>query len=291
MARRSKNLPQVTPRLVAVSKIKPASLIIQAYEAGQRHFGENYVNELAEKASDPLILEKCNEIKWHFIGHLQTNKINKLLGSPGLFMVETVDSAKLADNLNKQWVKYRKGEEKLKVMVQINTSGEEAKNGIEPPETCDLVENLLKNCPNLEFVGLMTIGQYDYDMSKGPNPDFVTLAKCREEVCEKLNLDINKVELSMGMSTDFEHAIEIKNVVYLDAWKPVFQTQNYIQGVVQYNNPSKVPFEVHHLPQKTQNYIQGGVQYNNPSKVPLEVHHLPQKNVRGRKEEYIKPQL
>lgn len=111
--------------MVAVSKIKPAAVIIQAYEAGQRHFGENYVNELAEKASDPQILEKCKDIKWHFIGHLQNNKINKLLGSPGLFMVETVDSEKLADNLNKQWAKYRKAEEKLKVMVQVNTSGEE----------------------------------------------------------------------------------------------------------------------------------------------------------------------
>ncbi|XP_013182768.1 PREDICTED: proline synthase co-transcribed bacterial homolog protein [Papilio xuthus] len=209
VARRSKDLPQVIPRLVAVSKIKPATLIVQAYEAGQRHFGENYVNELADKAKDPLILDKCKEIKWHFIGHLQTNKINKLLGSPGLFMVETVDSEKLADNLNKQWLKYRKEEEKLKIMVQINTSGEEAKNGIEPPETCQLVEHVLKNCQNLEFTGLMTIGQYDYDLSKGPNPDFITLAKCREEVCNKLNLDIKNVELSMGMSSDFEHAIEV----------------------------------------------------------------------------------
>ncbi|XP_068625591.1 pyridoxal phosphate homeostasis protein [Battus philenor] len=209
VSRRSKDLPQVIPRLVAVSKIKPASLVVQAYEAGQKHFGENYVNELADKASDPLILDKCKEIKWHFIGHLQTNKINKLLGSPGLFMVQTVDSEKLADNLNKQWVKYRKDDEKLKVMVQINTSGEEAKNGIEPSETSKLVEHILKNCPNLEFVGLMTIGQYDYDMSKGPNPDFITLAKCREEACQKLNLDINNVELSMGMSTDYTHAIEL----------------------------------------------------------------------------------
>lgn len=119
------DLPQVIPRLVAVSKIKPATLIVQAYEAGQRHFGENYVNELADKAKDPLILENCKDIKWHFIGHLQTNKINKLLGSPGLFMVETVDSEKLADNLNKQWLKYRNEEGKLKIMVQINTSGEE----------------------------------------------------------------------------------------------------------------------------------------------------------------------
>ena len=120
-------MPQVAPRLVAVSKIKPAALIVQAYEAGQRHFGENYVNELAEKASDPLILEKCKDIKWHFIGHLQTNKINKLLGAPKLFMVETVHSAKLADNLNKQWPKYRENDEKLPVMVQINTSAEDGK--------------------------------------------------------------------------------------------------------------------------------------------------------------------
>ncbi|XP_026754086.2 pyridoxal phosphate homeostasis protein [Galleria mellonella] len=209
VGRRNKDLPQVIPRLVAVSKIKPASLIIQAYEAGQRDFGENYVNELAEKASDPSILDKCKDIKWHFIGHLQTNKINKLLGSPGLFMVQTVDSEKLAENLNKQWLKYRKEEEKLKVMIQINTSNEEAKNGIHPSETTKLVEYVLKNCPNLDFQGLMTIGQYDYDVSKGPNPDFLTLSKCRQELCENLNLDINKVELSMGMSSDFEHAIEL----------------------------------------------------------------------------------
>lgn len=113
------------PRLVAVSKIKPVSMIVDAYEAGQRHFGENYVNELAEKASDPLILEKCKDIKWHFIGHLQTNKINKLLGSPNLYIVETVHSEKLADNLNKQWPKHRNSEEKLPVMVQVNTSAEE----------------------------------------------------------------------------------------------------------------------------------------------------------------------
>ncbi|XP_050357718.1 pyridoxal phosphate homeostasis protein [Nymphalis io] len=207
--RRSKDIPQIPPKLVAVSKIKPVPLIIQAYEAGQRHFGENYVNELAEKASDPQILEKCKEIKWHFIGHLQTNKINKLLNSPRLYIVETVDSEKLADNINKQWVKIRKDESKLNVMVQVNTSGEEAKNGVEPSQVTKLVEHVRNNCPDLDFKGLMTIGQYDYDMSQGPNPDFLTLVKCRQEVCEKLGLDINNVELSMGMSSDFEHAIEL----------------------------------------------------------------------------------
>ncbi|XP_045506782.1 pyridoxal phosphate homeostasis protein [Colias croceus] len=209
VARRNKDLPQILPTLVAASKIKPVPLIIQAYEAGQRHFGENYVNELADKASDPQILENCKDIKWHFIGHLQTNKINKLIQSPNLYMVETVDSAKLADNLNKQWEKFRKTDDKLKVMVQVNTSAEEAKNGIEPQETTTLVKHVLENCANLDFKGLMTIGQYDYDVSRGPNPDFILLAKCRQEVCESLNLDVNNVELSMGMSTDFEHAIEL----------------------------------------------------------------------------------
>ncbi|XP_038219468.1 pyridoxal phosphate homeostasis protein [Zerene cesonia] len=209
VSRRSKDLPQILPTLVAVSKIKPIPLILQAYEAGQRHFGENYVNELADKANDPQILENCKDIKWHFIGHLQTNKINKLLQSPNLYIVETVDSAKLADNLNKQWEKFRKTDDKLKVMVQVNTSAEEAKNGIEPPQTTTLVKHVLENCANLEFKGLMTIGQYDYDVSRGPNPDFLLLAKCRQEVCENLNLDVNNVELSMGMSTDFEHAIEL----------------------------------------------------------------------------------
>lgn len=70
-----------------------------------------------------------------------------------------------------------------------------------------MVEHVLKNCPTLKFNGLMTIGQYDYDMSQGPNPDFLKLVECRKEVCEKLNLDINEVELSMGMSCDFEQAV------------------------------------------------------------------------------------
>lgn len=97
---------------------------MEAYEAGQRHFGENYVQELIEKAENPIILEKCNEIKWHFIGHLQTNKINKIINIPNLFMIETVDSKKLATNLNEKWTKLN---EKLNVMIQVNTSGEGGK--------------------------------------------------------------------------------------------------------------------------------------------------------------------
>ncbi|CAB0029434.1 unnamed protein product [Trichogramma brassicae] len=198
------------PCLVAVGKIHPAESIIRAYEAGQKHFGENYVNELEEKANNPEILEQCKEIHWHFIGHLQQNKVNKLLKIPNLYMVETVDSEKIATALNNSWPKFRGDvDTKLKIMVQVNTSREEAKSGCELENTSTMVKYILDQCPNLEFKGLMTIGEYGYDMSRGPNPDFVKLKECKEKVCNKLDLDVKEVELSMGMSTDFEHAIEL----------------------------------------------------------------------------------
>ncbi|XP_060643009.2 pyridoxal phosphate homeostasis protein [Anolis sagrei] len=207
-ARRPQSLPAIQPRLVAVSKTKPAEMVIEAYNHGQRSFGENYVQELLEKASDSRILSSCPDIKWHFIGHLQKNNVNKLIGVPNLFMLETVDSLKLADRVNASWQK--KGcSEKLKIMVQINTSGEDSKHGLPPGETVTTVAHILQKCPGLEFVGLMTIGSFGHDLSMGPNPDFQMLISLRQEMCDKLNIPIENVELSMGMSTDFQHAIEV----------------------------------------------------------------------------------
>ncbi|KAL7981441.1 hypothetical protein Chor_002337 [Crotalus horridus] len=197
-ARRPQTLPTTPPRLVAVSKTKPAEMVIEAYNHGQRSFGENYVQELLEKASDSSILSSCPEIKWHFIGHLQKSNVNKLI----------VDSIKLADKVNNTWQK-KNSSEKLKIMVQVNTSGETSKHGLPPGELITTVEHILQKCPNLEFVGLMTIGSFGHDLSKGPNPDFQLLISLRQELCEKLNIPIEKVELSMGMSTDFQHAIEV----------------------------------------------------------------------------------
>ncbi|XP_040545289.1 pyridoxal phosphate homeostasis protein isoform X1 [Gallus gallus] len=207
-ARRPKGLPDMQPRLVAVSKTKPAEMVLDAYSHGQRSFGENYVQELLEKASDSRILSSCPEIKWHFIGHLQKSNVNKLIAVPNLFMLETVDSVKLADRVNSSWQK-KGSPQKLKVMVQVNTSGEDSKHGLPPRDTTAAVEHVINKCPSLEFVGLMTIGSIGHDLSKGPNPDFQVLLSLRQEVCEKLNLPIEKVELSMGMSTDFQHAIEV----------------------------------------------------------------------------------
>ncbi|KAI4461288.1 proline synthetase co-transcribed bacterial protein [Holotrichia oblita] len=207
--KRSPEFQGKTPQLVAVTKTKPVEMIIEAYNAGQRHFGENYVNELVEKANNKDILEKCKDIKWHFIGNLQTNKINKVLPLPNLYMIETIDDEKLAAKVNTNWPKYGNPDTKLNVMVQVNTSAEEAKNGTPPSNVVELSRFVLENCPNLRLHGLMTIGLFGYDLSNGPNPDFILLKQCRDKVCQELNIGTKDLELSMGMSDDFEHAIEL----------------------------------------------------------------------------------
>lgn len=203
--KRSSELPSTVPRLVAVSKLKPLECVIEAYQHGQRHFGENYVQELVEKSSDPKVWE-LKDIRWHFIGHLQTNKCNNLVGVPNLFMVETVDSIKLASALSSSWGKQNKPGP-LNVMVQVNTSQEESKSGCSTDHCVELAEHIISHCPHLKFTGLMTIGEMNYDWSQGDNPDFICLVQCRKEVCERLGFNEEDVELSMGMSNDFEKAI------------------------------------------------------------------------------------
>lgn len=187
-------------RVVAVSKTKPVSVLKQVYDAGHRCFGENYVQEIVEKAP-----QLPADIKWHFIGHLQSNKVKTLLaGVPNLYMVETVDDEKLANRLNR--VIGDLGREPLKVLVQVNTSGEESKSGVEPSGCVALAKHVKQACPNLIFSGLMTIGMLDYTSTP---ENFKTLSKCKKEVCEALGMTESQCELSMGMSGDFELAIEM----------------------------------------------------------------------------------
>lgn len=195
---------QREPRLVAVSKTKPAEEVLRAYENGQRHFGENYVQELVEKANDPLLAGL--DVRWHFIGHLQRNKCNHLTSLPNLWAVETVDSEWLAATLNNSWKKRAYGR-KLKVFVQVNSSAEDSKHGCLESEVPALVKHVMESCDSLEFCGLMTIGRVGHDYATGPNPDFESLVAARRDVCSRLELDISRVELSMGMSADFEEAV------------------------------------------------------------------------------------
>lgn len=187
-------------RVVAVSKTKPVSLIRQLYDAGHRSFAENYVQEFIDKA--PQLPE---DIEWHFIGHLQTNKVKSLLSSvPHLAMVEGVDSQKLANHLDRAVSAI--GRKPLKVLVQVNTSGETSKSGVDPASCVELVKHVKVGCPNLEFSGLMTIGMPDY--SSTPE-NFKMLSNSRLAVCKALGMAEEQCELSMGMSGDFELAVEM----------------------------------------------------------------------------------
>ncbi|XP_022658494.1 pyridoxal phosphate homeostasis protein-like isoform X2 [Varroa destructor] len=201
-----------TVRLVAVSKTKSKEDVIAAYAAGARHFGENYIQELVSKAEDPSIKENCPELKWHFIGRLQSNKVKQLAKVPGLWAVETVATPKVADSLNSSWESAQRGEpHKLNVMVQVNTSGEEQKGGVEMSEVVDLARHIREKCPRLSLLGLMTIGFADVQPGT-ENPDFAALAKCRNMVAEALGIEHEVLELSMVFSIDIVRLIVPKLV-------------------------------------------------------------------------------
>ncbi|NP_001152502.2 pyridoxal phosphate enzyme [Zea mays] len=187
-------------RVVAVGKTKPVSMLRQLYDAGHRCFGENYVQEFVTKAP-----QLPQDTRWHFIGHLQSNKVKPLLAAvPNLDMVEGVDNEKIANHLDRAVNSL--GRQPLKVLVQVNTSGEESKSGIDPSKCVDLAKHVKLACPHLIFSGLMTIGMKDY--SSTPE-NFKALVNCKLEVCKALDIPTEQFELSMGMSGDFEQAIEM----------------------------------------------------------------------------------
>lgn len=202
-----------TPRLVAVSKLKPANDILALHRSSHTHlhFGENYQQELLSKSQ---LLPR--EIRWHFIGALQTNKCLPLAEQiPNLWCVESVDTVKKANQLNKgRGVLTEKSREyagvPLRIYVQVNTSGEAEKSGVEPGDAYDLCKHVRENCSHLKLQGLMTIGAIarSKEASKGTeNEDFVRLRETRDAVAKALGIDQHELELSMGMSEDFESAI------------------------------------------------------------------------------------
>lgn len=224
-----------TVRLVAVSKLKPASDILslhsppreslRATEGGaqhQLHFGENYVQELLEKAR---LLPRT--IHWHFIGSLQSNKCAQLAREvESLWAVESCDSEKKAGLLNKgrgernerlHEEKEFRDEYKLRVFIQVNTSGEESKSGLQPgsAELVSLAKFIRSDeeCPHLHLQGLMTIGAIARSKAtteENENEDFITLRDTRDKLAAELALeDKEELELSMGMSDDFESAVRL----------------------------------------------------------------------------------
>ncbi|KAL1303941.1 hypothetical protein AAFC00_000392 [Neodothiora populina] len=200
-------------RLIAVSKLKPATDILALHTAEKPYydFGENYSQELHEKAE---LLPRS--IRWHFIGALQTNKCRPLAESiPNLFSVSSVDSTKKADALEKGRATLAAKEElkeKLRVLVQINTSGEAEKSGVEPGDATALCNHIREKCPHLTLGGLMTIGAIARSEATTPeteNEDFACLQETRDRVAQELGIAKEDLQLSMGMSSDFEGAIRL----------------------------------------------------------------------------------
>eukprot|EP01097_Dermamoeba_algensis_P011890 TRINITY_DN9376_c0_g1_i1.p1 TRINITY_DN9376_c0_g1~~TRINITY_DN9376_c0_g1_i1.p1 ORF type:complete len:114 (+),score=22.22 TRINITY_DN9376_c0_g1_i1:427-768(+) len=111
-------------------------------------------------------------------------------------------------------------------MLQVNTSGENSKSGIETPDCVELFEKIKNECPQLEIVGLMTIGSPDASHSEEENHDFVCLVNCRKQICEKLGLTTDQLELSMGMSSDFLKAIEYGST-NVRVGSSIFGARNY----------------------------------------------------------------
>lgn len=177
-------------RLVAVSKNKPAADIRAAYAAGQRDFGENYVQELLEKTA---ALADLVEIRWHVIGRLQRNKARDVARIAAL--VHTVDRAELARELARRATAAGR---RLEILVEVNVAGEATKGGCAPGELAGLLDELA-GMPGIEARGLMTIAP-DVDDPEAVRPVFAAL----RELAAKHRLR----ELSMGMSHDFEIAIE-----------------------------------------------------------------------------------
>ena len=186
---------QVT--LVAVSKTKPATDILELYQLGQRDFGENYVQELVDKA-----VQLPKDIRWHFIGHLQSNKVKYI--SPFVHLIHGVDSFKLLREINKQAAKLNRV---MDVLLQIYIAQEETKFGLDEIELHALIKNFEYNqMPYVRIIGLMGMASFSVDKERA-RTEFRKL----KTILDNLRPAAPGSELptlSIGMSSDYKIAIE-----------------------------------------------------------------------------------
>ena len=180
--------------LIAVSKFQSVDQIEELYREGHRDFGENYVQELLEKDGE-LKKRGCSEIRWHFIGHLQKNKVKKLL--PVVYCIHTIDSVELAGEVSRVSAQIEKTQS-LPVFLEVNVDVERGKFGFMPDEVQKSAD-LIRQFSGIRIQGLMCIPSQGED----PQPRFAFLREC-SVACQNLMEGF----LSMGMSSDFELAIQ-----------------------------------------------------------------------------------
>ncbi len=201
--------------LIAVSKTKPISLLQEAYKLGIRDFGENKVQEFVEKyeqMSNP-------EIRWHFIGHLQTNKVKYIIDK--VYLIHSVDSYKLACEISKEAVKHKK---EVPILIQVNVSMEESKFGVSPEEAEEFLRKIAK-LPGITVQGLMTIAPYT-ENGESNRHYFQKLNQLSVDIKRKNIDNISMGILSMGMTGDYETAIE-EGATYVRVGTGIFGIRDY----------------------------------------------------------------
>jgi hypothetical protein len=182
-------------QLIAVSKTKPVEDIKELYDLGQRDFGENYVQELADKQG-----QLPKDIRWHFIGHLQTNKVKYI--APFIHLIQSVDSLKLLKEINKQAVKHNR---EIQCLLQVHIADEETKFGFDEHELHELDE--LHELKNICIVGLMGMASLTDDENK-IRTEFKKLKNIFDNFAQIQTANCKLQILSMGMSSDHKIAIE-----------------------------------------------------------------------------------
>lgn len=188
-------LPETT-KLLAISKYHPASLIKEAYDAGQRIFGESREQELTQKQA-----ELPKDIEWHFIGHLQTNKVKYI--APYVALIHSVDSIRLMEEIDKQ---AKKCGRVIDCLLELHVAQEETKFGFSFDDVRQLYKDgVLAQYPNVRVRGLMGMASYTDDKLQ-VRREFASIYALYSEVREKY--DVNVDTLSMGMSGDWKIAVE-----------------------------------------------------------------------------------
>ncbi len=200
--------------LLAVSKTKPLSMLQEAYDAGQRDFGENKVQEILEKA--PVLSE---DIRWHMIGHLQRNKVRQVIDRTVL--IHSVDSFRLAEEINIQALKRRIVQD---ILIEVNAAGEESKFGVSCEDALPLIEQI-SELKGLKVRGLMTVAPYVV-ASEENRPVFRKIKQLSVDINTENIDNVSMDVLSMGMSGDYETAIE-EGATIVRVGTGIFGERNY----------------------------------------------------------------
>ena len=202
--------------LIAVSKTKPVETLQEAYDLGVRVFGENKVQEMADKYE---VLPK--DIRWHLIGHLQRNKVKYIIDKAVL--IHSVDSLRLAQTIEKEAKKHNLT---AHILIEVNVAREESKFGIFPEDLEALVDEIAK-LPHIQVDGLMTIAPFVPDPEEN-RPVFRELRKLSVDISAKKVDNVNMSVLSMGMTNDYQVAIE-EGATMVRVGTGIFGARNYAQ--------------------------------------------------------------